>query len=46
MFRSIGMSEAQMRAWHAQFERRDPAGHCEFLRSLGVGRVEIGRIRR
>jgi DNA-binding transcriptional MerR regulator len=46
MFRSIGMSEAQMRAWHGQFERSNSAGHVEFLRSLGIGRAEIGRIRK
>lgn len=46
MFRAIGMSDDQMRAWHAQFERRSPAGHAQFLRSLGIGRAEIGRIRR
>lgn len=46
MFRSIGMNDAQMRAWHAQFERRNSAGHVEFLRSLGIGRAEIGRIRK
>lgn len=46
MFRSIGMSDQQMRGWHAQFERRNSAGHLEFLRSLGIGRAEIGRIRK
>lgn len=46
MFRSIGMDDEQMRQWHARFERRNSAGHGEFLRSLGIGRVEIGRIRR
>ncbi len=46
MFRAIGMSDAQMRAWHQQFERRSPAAHAQFLRSLGIGRAEIGRIRR
>ena len=46
MFRSIGMDDEQMRQWHAQFERRNSAGHGEFLRSLGIGRAEIGRIRR
>jgi len=46
MFRSIGMDDEQMRQWHAQFERRNRAGHEEFLRSLGIGRAEIGRIRR
>jgi DNA-binding transcriptional MerR regulator len=46
MFRSIGMSDAQMRAWHALFERRNGAGHADFLRSLGIGAAEIGRIRK
>lgn len=46
MFRAIGLTDAQMRAWHAQFERRNPAGHAQFLRALGIGRAEIGRIRR
>lgn len=46
MFRAIGMSDAQMRQWHAQFERRSRAGHGAFLRSLGLGPAEIGRIRR
>src|SRR5262245_8929862 len=46
MFRSIGMSDAQMREWHGQFERRNSAGHVEFLRSLGISRAEIGRIRK
>jgi DNA-binding transcriptional MerR regulator len=46
MFRAIGMNDEQMRKWHAQFERRNSAGHGEFLRSLGIGRAEIGRIRK
>jgi DNA-binding transcriptional MerR regulator len=46
MFRSIGMNDEQMRQWHAQFERRNSAGHVAFLRSLGIGRAEIGRIRK
>ena len=46
LFRAIGMSDEQMRAWHARFERDNPSGHREFLRSLGLGAAEIGRIRR
>lgn len=46
MFRAIGLSDAQMRAWHAHFERGNPAAHAAFLRSLGLGRAEVGRIRR
>jgi DNA-binding transcriptional MerR regulator len=46
LFRAIGMSDEQMRAWHAQFERRSPVAHAQFLQSLGISRAEIGRIRR
>jgi DNA-binding transcriptional MerR regulator len=46
LFRAIGMSDAQMRDWHARFERDNATGHREFLRSLGLGPSEIGRIRR
>jgi DNA-binding transcriptional MerR regulator len=46
MFRAVGLTDAQMRAWHAQFERRSPAAHAQFLQSLGIGRAEVGRIRR
>jgi hypothetical protein len=46
MFRSIGLTPAQMRRWHAQFELRNGVAHEAFLRSLGLGRAEIGRIRK
>lgn len=46
MFRAIGLTPAQMRRWHAQFESRNGVAHDEFLRSLGLGRAEIGRIRK
>lgn len=46
LFRAIGMSEEQMRRWHAEFERENSAGHRQFLRSLGLGAAEIGRIRK
>lgn len=46
LFRAIGMTDAQMRQWHGEFERSNSAGHRAFLRSLGLGRAEIGRIRR
>ena len=46
MFRSIGLTDEQMRQWHAHFERSNATGHAAFLRSLGVGCAEIGRIRR
>ena len=46
LFRAVGLSDAQMRAWHGRFERDNPSGHRACLRSLGLGAAEIGRIRR
>jgi DNA-binding transcriptional MerR regulator len=45
MFRSIGMSDADMRRWHAHFERSMPEAHQDFLESLGLDATEVKRIR-
>jgi MerR family transcriptional regulator, thiopeptide resistance regulator len=45
MFRSIGMSDADMRRWHANFEQTLPEAHQDFLESLGLGATEIRHIR-
>ena len=45
MFRAIGMSDEEMRRWHANFEKNLPAAHADFLHSLGLGTEEIRRIR-
>jgi DNA-binding transcriptional MerR regulator len=45
MFRSIGMSDEDMRRWHAHFERSMPDAHQDFLESLGLDSAEIRRIR-
>ena len=45
MFRSIGMTDADMQRWHADFERSMPEAHQDFLESLGLDAVEIKRIR-
>lgn len=45
MFRSIGLDERQMRAWHRAFERDHAAAHEAFLRSLGLPPAEVARIR-
>jgi len=45
MFRSIGMTDADMQRWHAQFEQNMPEGHQDFLESLGLDAAEIKRIR-
>ena len=40
-----GFSEADMRSWHEQFERRAPETHHRFLRFLGIPEEEIATIR-
>ena len=45
MFRSIGLTDADMRQWHAQFERTMPEAHRDFLESLGLDASEVRRIR-
>lgn len=45
MFRAIGMSDQEMRRWHANFEKNMPDAHADFLHSLGLGAGEIRRIR-
>jgi DNA-binding transcriptional MerR regulator len=45
MFRSIGLSDADMREWHAHFERTMPEAHRDFLESLGLEPAEVKRIR-
>ena len=36
MLKSAGMDEEGMRAWHAEFEKRSPDAHHDFLLSLGI----------
>ena len=45
MFRSIGLTDADMRQWHAHFERTMPEAHRDFLESLGLDAQEVRRIR-
>lgn len=45
MFRAIGLSDTDMRLWHANFEKSMPNAHAAFLRSLGLDQEEIRRIR-
>lgn len=44
MLSAAGMDEAAMKQWHAEFERRAPEAHHEFLRSLGIPEDEAQRI--
>jgi len=45
MLRAAGMNEAAMRIWHAEFERRAPEAHLNFLLSLGISEDEASLIR-
>ncbi len=46
MLDAAGMKEDARRRWHAEFERRAPDGHQEFLLSLGIPADEVERIQR
>jgi hypothetical protein len=45
LFDELGLNEKAMRRWHQLFESRHPEAHQGFLEWLGIGAVEIGRIR-
>lgn len=46
LLRQAGFDEAAMRQWHTEFERDNPKGHADFLKSLGIAPQEIAAIRR
>ncbi|MBX3026501.1 hypothetical protein KF840_16455 [bacterium] len=46
MLREVGLSEADMKRWHAIFEARHPDGHQHFLEWLGLAPENIQRVRR
>jgi DNA-binding transcriptional MerR regulator len=46
MLDAAGMNADARRRWHAEFERRAPEGHQEFLLSLGIPADEVERARR
>jgi len=45
MLRAAGMDQKAMHRWHAEFERRAPDAHNEFLLSLGIAASEVSQIR-
>jgi len=45
IMKAAGFSEADMRRWHAEFERSAPEEHAEFLAFLHIPAAEIGTIR-
>ena len=44
MSESAGMDESGMKAWHAEFEKRSPEAHYDFLLSLGIPKSEARKI--
>lgn len=46
MLQAAGMDEEAMCRWHAEFERRAPDEHHEFLISLGIAEKEVAEIRK
>jgi len=46
MLQAAGMNQKARKRWHAEFERRAPRAHDEFLLSLGIPQDEVARIRR
>jgi DNA-binding transcriptional MerR regulator len=45
LLRASGFTDADLRRWHQDFERLDPARHQRFLEFLGIADGEIARIR-
>jgi transcriptional regulator with XRE-family HTH domain len=45
IMKGCGFTEAQMHAWHVEFERAAPDEHQEFLEFLHIPTGEIQRIR-
>ncbi|PJE79138.1 HTH-type transcriptional activator TipA [invertebrate metagenome] len=45
IMKAAGLSEQDMKNWHDQFERMEPAAHQEFLESLSIDKNEISDIR-
>ena len=46
ILRATGLSEADMRRWHVEFEATAPEAHQDFLESLGIPPAEVRRIRK
>lgn len=46
MLRAAGMDEVAMGKWHAEFERRAPEAHHQFLLALGIAEDEALYIRK
>jgi DNA-binding transcriptional MerR regulator len=44
LLRAAGLSDAEMKRWHEEFERAAPESHQDFLESLRLSAREIARI--
>jgi hypothetical protein len=45
LFREVGLSDADMKKWHALFEAKHPEAHQSFLEWLGLGTGTIKKVR-
>lgn len=46
LFRAIGLDDATMHRWHAEFERRHPAQHQAFLEWINLPDEDIVKVRK
>jgi MerR family transcriptional regulator, thiopeptide resistance regulator len=45
IMKAAGFTEDQMRRWHVEFEKLEPAEHQRFLEYLQIPAAEVARIR-
>jgi MerR family transcriptional regulator, thiopeptide resistance regulator len=45
IMKAAGFDEGDMRRWHVEFEKADPAEHQQFLEYLHISAGDIGKIR-
>lgn len=46
ILRATGLDDEAMEKWHAEFEKRSPEGHHDFLLFLGIPENEVNSIRK
>ena len=45
LFEAVGVDKVGRQRWHAEFERRHPAGHQSFLEWLGLDAAHVDEVR-
>jgi DNA-binding transcriptional MerR regulator len=46
MLKAVGLNDRAMELWHAEFEKRAPEDHHDFLLSIGIPEKEVVSIRK